>query len=193
MRPALLACVILVGACGGSDESLPPVSDASTIDGAGDDVDGATGDLCGGIGGVPCDTGEWCDYPDDSCGIDDGSGTCTSVPTVCKPLEEPVCGCDGTVYVTDCAAAMAGFDVSAAGSCPPPAGDFACGHIFCDAATEYCRRSVSDVVGVPDDWTCVALPNGCNPTADCDCLSGEVCGDMCSVTGDGLRLTCPGG
>lgn len=192
MRPALLALVIFVAACGGSDENTPPVVDGAVDDGA-VSIDGSTGELCGGFAGFQCEETHWCDYPDNSCGFDDGSGTCQPRPDVCKPLEQPVCGCDGTVYVTDCAAALAGVDVSNAGSCTPPAGSFACGHLLCDADSQYCRRQVSDVVGIPDDWSCEPLPGGCGANPDCDCLDAEVCGDMCSVTGDGLRLTCPGG
>ena len=194
MRLACLAICVLA-ACGGADENLPgddaPDHDAAAIDAA--TTDGATGSVCGGFGGLPCPESHYCDYPTNGCGVDDGSGTCMPRPELCKPLEEPVCGCDGTVYATDCAAAVAGQDVSAYAGCTPPDGDFACGHRFCDAATEYCQRSVSDVIGIPDDWTCLPLPAGCGASPDCDCLDGEPCGTMCSATGDGFRLTCPGG
>jgi hypothetical protein len=200
MRPALFSLVsmlCLAAACGGSDEHVPPgddtpehdaaVHDASLIDG------GGTGAICGGIAGTACADTHWCDWDDNSCGGSDGTGTCQPRPDTCKPLEEPVCGCDGTVYPTDCAAQMAGQDVADAGGCTPAAGEFACGHLFCTAADDYCRRSVSDVAGIPDDWACIALPGGCGATPDCTCLAGETCGDMCAASGDGFVLTCPGG
>lgn len=79
------------------------------------------GTSCGGFGGATCPAGEYCDYPIDpagvSCGAADGTGTCTRVPDACPTVVIPVCGCDGTTYYNDCAAAAAGVSVQHTGAC----------------------------------------------------------------------------
>lgn len=107
----------------------------------------------------------------------------------------PVCGCDGMVYTNECEAQSAGVDVDADGQCEPPPGGFPCGPNFCQTAAQYCLHQISDVAGEPDFYACVDLPAACQQMAvpTCDCLAMEACGDMCSQSGDGLMLTCPGG
>jgi hypothetical protein len=76
----------------------------------------ATGKNCGGIAGLQCKSGEWCDF--DGCGGIDALGNCRPQPTVidCPPVStssclHPICGCDGTHYGCDpCAANRAGSD-----------------------------------------------------------------------------------
>ncbi|MCZ7681381.1 MAG: hypothetical protein M5U28_22345 [Sandaracinaceae bacterium] len=74
---------------------------------------------------------------------------------------------------------------------PPPPGpcvSFACGpSLRCDAVTQHCTRSVSDVAGEPDGYACTSYPDGC---ASCECLSG----DACEGTSDtGITVTWFGG
>lgn len=194
MRRAWPLLFVMFVACG-DDEAQPTIDAAggdATVPDAG--VDGGEGAICGGLAGLQCDPGFVCDWADNSCGADDGTGTCRPTPDACTPVEEPACGCDGVVYANPCEAELAGHDVSDAGGCEPPtATDFACGHLFCDSRTEYCERTTSDVVGQPDTWGCRALPGGCGATPDCACLADEPCGAMCEASGVGLRLTCPGG
>jgi hypothetical protein len=80
--------------------------------------------FCGGLAGVRCETNEYCDYPDGSyCGGDDSQGVCRPRPTDCPdPGGVPVCGCDGTDYLTECSAYLVGTDIAHFGSCttPPP-------------------------------------------------------------------------
>ena len=142
-------------------------------------------------GGCPCGAEEYCDWPTNLCGGRGEEGACEARPDGCDLLYAPVCGCDGAVYGNACAAQSAGVDVNADGGCLAPEGYAACGFRFCDTASEYCRVSVSDVVGVPDGFECVPLPEGCAP-ATCACLEGELCAELCEEE-DGLVVICPGG
>lgn len=89
-----------------------------------DDTDAGSGrGPCGGLGNLPCAANEYCDFPDGSfCGGDDSTGVCTPRPTDCpEPGGIPVCGCDGTEYLGECSAYLAGSDVAHLGSCATPA------------------------------------------------------------------------
>lgn len=59
---------------------------------------------------------------------------------------------------------------------PPPPGpcvSFGCGpDLRCDAVTQYCQHTVSDVGGEPDGWSCTSYPEGCT---SCECLGGNAC------------------
>jgi hypothetical protein len=72
----------------------------------------------------------------------------------------------------------------AAGICVP----FTCGSLTCDAVTQYCNHSVSDVGGEPDGYGCNDYPaSGCR---SCSCLPGNECtGDPAS----GITVTFYGG
>ncbi len=121
-------------------------------------------------------------------------GACGPRPGGCDDFYDPKCGCDGEVYGNECEAHAAGVDVDENGMCDAPDGDFSCGPGFCQLGTSYCLLQVSDVGGVPNTWTCEALPNGCGGTATCECLDEVVCGEMCNETpGGGAVVTCPGG
>ena len=180
-----------------SDSDTDSDADSDTDSDTDADTDSDTdtgGAVCGGFAGTPCGENEWCDYSPDFCGGDDATGTCTERPTDCPELYQPTCACDGNVYSSACDAEAAGFDVSVYGGCTPPDGAFGCGAIFCTLATEYCRRTVSDVVGIDDTYECLGLPGACGSTAACACLSDEPCGGLCEGdAASGLTVTCPGG
>lgn len=73
---------------------------------------------------------------------------------------------------------------------PPPPGPcvpFACGDRSCDAVTQFCARTLSDVAGVPDSYACRPYPSGC---MDCGCLTASQCeGDAAT----GITVTEGGG
>jgi hypothetical protein len=60
------------------------------------------GEFCGGIIGIQCDKGLWCDPAPGQCFVADGAGTCIKVPRRCPKLFAPVCGCNGKTFANDC-------------------------------------------------------------------------------------------
>src|SRR5262249_28289179 len=70
-------------------------------------VDGGAGDAggkpCGGFAGMTCTALEWCDFPMNTCGVADESGTCKQPETPCSfDCTSPVCACDGRSYCNAC-------------------------------------------------------------------------------------------
>ncbi|ACY14611.1 hypothetical protein [Haliangium ochraceum] len=116
---ALFALLVGVSGCGDDSDSSSidaapadgPVADAPPADADNDTDAGPT--VCGGLEGVKCADGFYCDYPNNDCGANDVTGMCERVPTDCTPeIEGPLCGCDGESYADDCDAAKAGTDVN---------------------------------------------------------------------------------
>lgn len=75
---------------------------------------------CGGLLAAGCAADEYCSYEGaETCGAGDQTGTCQKKPDQCAQVFAPVCGCNGVTYDNQCAAAMAGAAVAAAGTCAP--------------------------------------------------------------------------
>ena len=166
-----------------------PASDAPMADAPAEDAAPAG---CGGFAGATCADTEYCDFPDNLCGGADGLGECVPRPDACAGVDDPVCGCDGTVYGSICNANVAGQDVNGLGGCDAPAESFECGSRFCPT-TSYCQIVVDDT-GLPPEFHCGPLPAACGGAADCSCVEAEPCGDICSADASGnVTLTCPGG
>ena len=91
------------------DARVPPDADPNKPDGG--------GGSCGGFSGAVCGPREYCDYPENDCGIADATGTCTIRPDLCQPVISPVCGCDGRDYQNECEAYKAGTDIASIGAC----------------------------------------------------------------------------
>ena len=96
---------------GTGDDAMRPIDARESPDADPNAPDGGPRS-CGGLTGQPCGTKEFCDFPDDMCGANDGTGTCKPRPELCQPAEIPVCGCDGAMHRTACEAQQAGTDVS---------------------------------------------------------------------------------
>jgi hypothetical protein len=76
------------------------------------------GAVCGGIAGLDCPSGQYCDYGAGmGCGAADGSGHCAEQHTFCTLELNMVCGCDGVTYGNPCGAAAAGVSIDHMGEC----------------------------------------------------------------------------
>jgi hypothetical protein len=149
---------------------------------------------------TPCGPEEYCAYTPGLCGKGKQPGTCRPRPTACEDRDGPVCGCDGKVHESACAAHAAGIDLAVMGGCGHDVPDFAaCGPRFCDARTSYCEIVLSDVLDPPTDYACKPLPPACIPDGgvarSCDCFpAGTRCLSFCGpIEGPGLKgfhLTC---
>jgi hypothetical protein len=120
--------------------SLGCTNTTSNDDAAG----GGQGGQDDGGGSSPCATtsdcaaDEFCEETGYACADDASLRVCVERPSSCEGVvAEPVCGCDGQVYASLCAAAVEG--VSAAlysNACEPPPGSVRCGWTFCAADRE---------------------------------------------------------
>ena len=133
-RGLLVGFVVVVGACGTTPISSPgdggqqPGVDGGSADGGTTPTDGGStptdgGAVDGGAAGCspahPCaDPSYFCHYADERCG-DGQPGTCIlredPASGVCAPVE--VCGCDGHLHESSCAANAAGIDVALPSHC----------------------------------------------------------------------------
>lgn len=65
----------------------------------------SVGQACGGVAGVACDKGLWCEPPTGRCGSTEG--VCVPIPRLCFARKrskgfKPVCGCNRKTYSSDC-------------------------------------------------------------------------------------------
>jgi hypothetical protein len=80
------------------------------------DICPGSGQICGGIIGVGCPDGQFCDLPIGHCCCD-FQGVCRDIPQGCFDVWDPVCGCDGVTYGNACEAAAAEMSIDHDGEC----------------------------------------------------------------------------
>jgi hypothetical protein len=102
---SLLCLSVLLAACGNTDGGAPPPGS------------GGGPNVCGGLAGIACQDGQYCDMGAVQCGAADGQGVCREIPQACTREFRPVCGCDDKTYSNACTAASAGVSVSSQGEC----------------------------------------------------------------------------
>ncbi len=137
---------------------------------------------CGGPEGVACPLGQMCNRRDPLCGPSSVAGVCTVAPEECADEGEPVCGCDGTTYASDCHRVAVAAVLRHAGACEGPPAGCSFSQPTCPAG-QFCEFPVGDC-GEGQMGECrPASAEPCNLCADF--LGGAVCGcDMMTYPSD---------
>lgn len=136
-------------------------------------------------GNTDCLENEYCKSELGNC---DGAGICQAKPKVCSQIYSPVCGCDGTTYSNECAAAMEGISLLNQGPCggiPPCTKNGDCN------SSEFCLFPEGQCSG---PGVCTPKPNVCPlyclPLCGCDmktyCNPCEAYGNGVSISNNGI-------
>jgi len=75
------------------------------------------GETCGGIIGISCNKGLFCQNAPGQCKVADAQGKCEMIPKICGKIFLPVCGCNGKTYPNDCERQRARAQLDHEGAC----------------------------------------------------------------------------
>lgn len=75
------------------------------------------GKMCGGIAGIRCNRGLFCEHRPGACRVADAAGRCVAIPRFCNKIFKPVCGCNGKTFSNDCVRLSARVQLAHAGAC----------------------------------------------------------------------------
>jgi hypothetical protein len=138
---------------------------------------GACSDRCGTLGGASCEAGTFCEFPAGTCNIVDLGGECVPIPQACPLFYDPVCGCDGQTYSSDCDRRAAKAQKAHDGAC-----DVECVGA-CDCRTRtFPEPCPLDCATCDNYWTCdggKCVPH-CGPVPDPVC-EPKVCGGIAGL------------
>jgi len=154
---------------------------------------------CGGIAGFQCpDPGQVCIFEPGTCQIADNMGECVDrpdsccggEPPICVESLDPVCGCDGRTYLSECRATMAGVSVDYGGSClpdPPICGGSP--SIPCPGYDQMCVFPTGACRDPDAAGACIHRPRVCiavyDPVCGCD---GNTYGTECAAWRAGVSV-----
>jgi hypothetical protein len=145
------------------------------------------------IGGSSCGKGEYCKST--SGGQCSGSGICTKMGTMCPAIYQPVCGCDGKDYGSECSAGSQGMNVKSKGTCSSGGSNTSgstcqIGSTSCGSGM-YCKASAVGVCS--GKGLCEAVPTVCNKIliSVCGC-DGKDYGNPCMAASQSMNLASKG-
>ncbi|HEY6722891.1 MAG TPA: Kazal-type serine protease inhibitor domain-containing protein, partial [Polyangiaceae bacterium] len=151
---------------------------------------------CGGLLGLTCDAGEFCNFPADAmCGVVDATGECEPMPEACDAVYDPVCGCDGVTYSSECVANMSGISAASSGECDEPTSIVCGGDTGAACAKgEFCNFPPEAICGAADGTgVCEPMPELCSheyvPVCGCD---GNTYGNDCEANFVGVSVAAAG-
>lgn len=183
--------------CGCDDQTYPNAcaANAAGVSVASEGACEPDGEACGGIQGLACAEGEFCNFaPDALCGAADQTGTCQTIPQACDLIFDPVCGCDDQTYGNACEAQLAGVSVAREGACESDGN--ACGGLLglqC-AEGEFCNFAPDAFCGAADaTGICEPIPEACieifAPVCGCD---DRTYGNECEAHAAGVSVVSEG-